>query len=161
MLSGKLHAIFNPIKKAAWLMHCNRTKAAADDRIAQDAWYRKELVRGVGVYSTKQIVSNADFDLLCLHFATLSDDQRQIAYWSRAEERRALYQLSRTMNNAGVNWRYVGGIARNMNMLPADADPADAQRLISELPASLILKINAAVYLYWKRSGRLEQRRCA
>jgi hypothetical protein len=148
MLTGKQQKIFQPIKIAAWQAYCRRAPGEnVLDRAAMDRWYRKALVTGLGIFSTKQIAAKdgGAFDRLCLHFSTLAGDQKQIDYWSRAEERRALWRLKMTMRNAGVDWAYVRGIARNMGF---------GAREIEDLPAELILKLNTAVFLYIRRRGR-------
>lgn len=154
MLRGKQHAIFRPLKTAAWVLFCVRGDATVTDKAAQDAWYRKQLMASLGVYSTKQLATAADFDALCLHFATLADDDGQIAYWSGADERRAMYRLGITMRNARVDWGYITGIARKMKLIAADADPAGTKAALAMLPAAHILKINTAVFIHWKRSQK-------
>ena len=148
MLTGKQQAIFQPLKEAAWLAYCAR-KPAGNPNSPEDreAWYRKVLVQELGIWSTKEIPGNDQekFDALCLVFATITGDTEQIKYWSSAAERRALWLLKMTMQNAGVDTAYVRGIARKMNM---------GDRPIEDLPAELILKLNTAVFIYMKRKER-------
>ena len=148
MLSGQQQSIFQPLKNAAWLKHCEQTGTPPNGKGQLDAWYRKELVGSLGVYTTKEIKANdlEMFDKLCMHFATLTGDAVQIEYWSSADERRAMWRLECTMKNAGVGWNYVQGIARKMGLVvDGDLDK------IKNLPAEHLLKINTAVYLFYKR----------
>jgi len=114
--------------------------------MASDKWYRQALVEGVGISSTKQIAPKDQklFDNLCLCFATLSGNDQQIDYWSRAAERRALWMLEQTMKKAGVDMPYVTGIANNMGF---------GDSYLRDLPAEMILKLNTAVYKHWKRKS--------
>ncbi len=142
MLTGKQQAIYRPLVDRAWSAFCKRDIMGYV--MGRDAWYRKVLVQELGIYSTKEIPGNdgQKFDALCLVFATITGDQKEIEYWSSAAERRALWMLRQTMQNAGVDEPYVRGIARNMGM---------GDRPIQDLPAELILKINTAVFIYMKR----------
>ena len=145
MLTKKQNAIYRPLVKRAWRVFCDRTGKDTNDRGARESWYRRELVSSLlGIYTTKQVQTGAEFDAICLHFATLAGDPEAIDYWTRADERRALWRLKQTMRNAGVDWPYVHGITRNMGY----------SKPIDDLPAALILKINTAVYLYWKRQAK-------
>lgn len=134
-LSRSQNAIYRPLVKTAYRVYLEK-----GGTLKFDPWYRHELVTAAGIYTTKQIQGAEDFDALCLHFATLTNDQEQIDYWSRAPERRALWRLDQTMAKAGVGWAYVEAIAQKR-----------FDRPIAELPAELILKINVMIYKHWKR----------
>ena len=144
MLTDRQWKVFRPILSAAWRTYCARTGTVESDRIAKDKWYRQALASSVGIFSTKQVAPKDQgmFDKLCLCFATLSGDDKQINYWSRAAERRAMWRLEQTMKKAAVSLQYVEGIARNMNFIFL---------YLEDLPAEHILKINTAVYKHWKR----------
>ena len=145
MLTGKQQSIFQPLRKAAWLAFCTRNSIIpANSKAAESEWYRAILVQNMGIFSTKEIKDEKEFDALCLLFATQGNDQEAIAYWSSASERRALWRLRQTMKNAGVNEAYVQGIARNMGYQGMQ---------IEDMPAELILKINTAVFVYMKRKA--------
>jgi hypothetical protein len=142
------------LKSAAWLNHCKASGLAPNNKVAEDAWYRKELIDGLGIWSSKE-VSPKDpdmFDRLCLRFATISGDAEQIAYWTAADERRAIWRLEATMKNAKVGEGYVVGIARNMGFLRDNC----GFESIKDLPAEQILKINTAVFIYMKRHQKQE-----
>jgi hypothetical protein len=148
MLTGKQQSIFQPLKESAWLAYCERNPLCdAKHAASQNDWYRKVLVTELGVFTTKEIPGNdqVKFDALCLVFATIGGDQAQIEYWASAAERRALWLLKKTMENAGVDSAYVRGIARNMHM---------GDRPLEDLPAELILKLNTAVFIYMKRKQK-------
>ena len=155
MLTPWQNKTYRPLVEKAWRAHCGRT-AGSDlmDKVARDQWYRKQLMAGSGVYTTKQIGPQdaQAFDGLCLHFATIACDMEQIAYWSTAEERRALWRLDQNMKRAGLDWPYVRGIAKAMHLL--DKNHTEIQ----DLPAEHILKLATALFLYMKRKERKAQR---
>lgn len=156
MLDGKQNRIYRPLVDAAWRVHCGRT-AGADltDKIAKDRWYRKALLDAAGIHTTKEIRQNdtTSFEALCLHFAVIACDAEQIAYWSTAEERRALWGLEQNMKRAGLDWAYVKGIAKAMHLLDAN------MMEIKDLPAEHIRKLSVALFLYIKRGARGHARR--
>lgn len=144
MLTGAQQKVFQRIKRLAWTEHCRRAQIDQANRIALEQWYRRELLAGTGCYSTKEIRPGdvALFDKLCLHFATLSGDQREIGYWARAEERRLLYKLNEAMRKLNVDRFYVLGIIRQMGM---------PGRAPEELPADHIRNLIAALNTQDKR----------
>lgn len=148
MLNGKQQSIFQPLKEAAWLAYCGRNPLVdPKHKGSMTDWYRKVLTQELGVWTTKELSEHDQdkFDALCLVFATIAGNQKEIEYWSSAAERRALWRLKQTMKNAGVDLAYVRGIMRNMNM---------GDKAIEDLPAELILKINTAVFIYMKRRSK-------
>ena len=150
MLNGKQQSLYRPLVDSAWLAYGARNPgSSANCKAGYEKWYRETLVKNLGIYTTKEIKDEAQFDALCLVFATLGGDQTQIDYWSRAAERRALWRLQQTMKNAGVNWAYVQGIARNMNFIQGES-----ANWIDDLPAELILKLNTAVFVHMKRKDK-------
>ena len=142
MLTGRQNGIFRPLAKAAYKAYCDRGGVGS-----YDDFYRRELMRAIGVFTTKQIKSGVEFDTICAHFATLSGDEKQIEYWSRAPERRAIWILRKSMGKARVGDAYVQGIAKKMGF---------GDRPVKDLPAELILKLNTAVFLYKKRQAKKE-----
>jgi hypothetical protein len=149
MLNRAHNAIYRPLVKAAWLAHCaRRPELASSDKIAQEAWYREQLWESVGLYTTKELgvggEAEATFDRLCLHFSIIAGDARQIDYWSRSDERRALHVLKSAMARARADWAYVEGIARQMGLTTDD-------RRIEDLPAGHILKLAAALGYHARR----------
>lgn len=145
-LSPQQNAKYRPVVKEAWLRHAVRNDVDRKDKGAYEKWYRNQLVHesGLGIYSTKEINTADEFGKVLLHFAVLANDQHWIDRLSSDEERRALWLLDKSMANAEVGWPYVEGIARKMGF---DTN-------IQELPAEHILKINTAVYLYYKRKQK-------
>jgi hypothetical protein len=152
LLNGKQNSIFRPLVEKAWLVHCQRHGYAPTDKASRDSWYRAELLHrsGLAIYTTKQIDgSDADaVDKLLMHFAIAAQDERMIGWVNSSAERRARWRLEHTMQNAGVGWPYINAIARNMGYgdLP-----------LEELPAEIVLKINTAVYLYWRRKQKKQK----
>ena len=148
MLSPRQNQRYRPLVAKAWLAVCERSGQNPADKGARENWYRKELLGAVGFYTTKGIQTDQEFDRICLHFATVSGDKDDIAYWSSADERRALWRLEQNMKRAGLDWPYVRGIARAMHLL--DANHLD----VADLPAEHIRKLSTAVFLYIKRKER-------
>jgi len=146
---SSIQGIYRGLVDKAWRAHCETENANAADKAEKERWYRKELLRTLNVYTTKQVFAVEDEDTLCLHFATLANDQREIHYWSRAEERRAIWVLRKTMNAAGVNLNYVRQMAIRMGFLTE-------KETLEDLPAELILKINAALDMHAHRRTRKE-----
>jgi hypothetical protein len=143
-LSPSNNGLYRPLARRAWAVHCERNGLDPACSLAFDRWRRSETWTRLGIYTTKEIRSQEQFDELMLHFATIANDAGEIGYWTRASERRALWRLRKTMANAGVGDAYVDGICVQMGYpLP-----------ISELPASQVLKINSAVYMHWRRTSR-------
>jgi len=145
MLTGREQGVFRLLLEKAWRAHCTKAHQDPKSKDAREAWYRAELVASVGVYTTKQIKTAEGFDRLCLHFATLSGEQEQIDYWTRAPERRALWWLEQEMEKTGKDWDYVYGIARKMNF---------PDRHIEDLPEELIRKLAIALYKARKREEK-------
>lgn len=144
MLSGKQQKIFQRIKLAAWLEICRRDPMLdAEDKIALDKWYRNELLKGIGTWSTKQIAQNDHtlFDKLCLHFARLSNDAAEIAYWSAAEERKLLWRIRQLMLNLRLSEAYLLGILKRMGF----------SQDVEELPAEHLRKVLSALTYQSKR----------
>lgn len=150
-LKGRQQAIYRPLVKSAWVVYCHRIGWPSEDRTPLDAWYRKNLVDALGIYTTKEIATREQFDAVCLHFATVAGDQDQIDYWVRAPERRAMWQLRRSMGNARVNWQYVFTTAKRLKVVPTHAFAENIEKYLAELPAQHILKINANIYMYYRR----------
>jgi hypothetical protein len=150
MLSGRQNFLFRPRVQAAWLEHCRLGNLDPADRLGKDRWYRKELVEHFGIYTTKEIQSADQFGQICLHFATIAGDMAMISRFSADAERRAMWLLKQSMGKAAMDWPYLKGIARRMGF-GVDAWGPDAEAELAQMPAELILKLNAAVYLYSKR----------
>jgi len=151
-MRGSIQGIYRGLVNKAWRVHCERDQVDINDKQARDRWYRRELLRSpLNVYTSKQIVTADDEDAICLHFAMLTGDERQIHYWSSAEERRAMWVLRKTMNKLGVSQNYVTSVGMQMGFLSEQG-----HRSIDELPAELILKINAALDMHAHRRARKE-----
>jgi hypothetical protein len=152
MLEPKIQRIYRPLVDSAWRAECARTGQDPADKIDREKWYRDQLVvgSGLGIFSTKQIKHDdcEAIDALLLHFATLANDTAMIKWVTESPERRARWRLAATMRNAGVSDAYVSGILRNMGY---------ADRTIADLPADIILKVNTAVYLHWRRHRQPEE----
>ena len=146
MNSRGLQARYRPLVKQAWLAYALRHSIDEKDKARQDAWYRQQLMASpCHVYTSKQIRRPEQIDAIFLHFAALAGDEKQIDYWSNAGERRALYRLRITMQKLDVSNDYVNAIAKRMGFLVGFIDD------FTELPAEMILKLNAALDMHARR----------
>jgi hypothetical protein len=100
-------------------------------------------VTELGVYTTNELKEEGDFDRACMLMATVAGDEKEIAYWSRADERRALWRLRQNIKQAGVDMHYAQAVARNMGF---------DQLPLEELPKEIILKVATAIWIHSKRS---------
>ena len=84
-LTGRQQRVYRPLVGAAWAAHCRTeapTEAAAnrlrDDRIARDKWYRGQLHKCLGIWTTNQIHGLGSFRRLMAHFEALVGES---FYW--------------------------------------------------------------------------------
>lgn len=145
MLNGQQNGIYRPLVKAAWLKYCADGGRDPADKSLRETWYRKQLLDACGYWTTKQIATAEEFDKVLAHFAILAGDRKMVAWVAESQERRAHWRLRQTMHNAGVDWPYVEGIQRKMGY---------ADKALEDLPAEIVLKINTAVYLHWRRQQK-------
>jgi hypothetical protein len=150
MLTGREQGIYRPLVDQAWRVHCARTGRDPASQAGREEWYRVQVQKAVGFYTTKQVKMPQEFDRLCLHFATVAGDEKAIGYWSAAAERREMHRLQMTMRTMGVDRAYVHGIARQMGF---------PDKGLESLPAELIHKLNTALFLQSKRQEREAVRR--
>jgi hypothetical protein len=85
------------------------------------------------------------FDALCLHFATLSGDDRQIHYWSRCEERRILRIIDQMLSALDLRREYAHGIAFKMGLIQGEMKSLD------DLPEAHLRRIATALNNHGKR----------
>ena len=148
MLSRREQSIFRPLVEEAWRAYCVRNEQDRRDRAARNKWYRKELLSSdLGINSTKQVRTPKELDTILLHFAVIAGNEHWLDRLAAGDERRALFVLQQTVERVGVDRNYVRGIARQMGY---------GDRRIEELPATTILKINAAMSKHEERKRRHE-----
>lgn len=117
-LSRKHWFHFGPLRRAAWEKHCSRDLFSnIDDEIAEDKWYREQLMAALGIYSTKQAAASKYFAKLCAHFEQIAGHS---CYWTvRAElgedRRRLLWWIDQALKHEGRDESYAQGIADQMN----------------------------------------------
>jgi hypothetical protein len=151
MLTRAQQAIYRPLVERAWQAQCRVAGSDPADRPSRDAWYRRQLVGLLGIYTTKQASTTDDFDQLVLHFAGLVGDTYWLDRISRSAERRALFQIRRQLRELSehegreVDWSYARAIYRQMsghNAMPEH---------MHDCPAALLLKIVAALHTHLRR----------
>jgi hypothetical protein len=128
MLTNAQRWKFFPLARAAWLNYI-AGQGLLDNEEQYDAWYREEMASacaaeglGENIRSVKDLDPIAGYDAVMLHFAIISDDDRQIDYFSRASERRYRHRIKALMSalsdleNRPVDWSYARGIGAHMNL---------------------------------------------
>jgi len=144
MLTRSQQGTFQPIKRDAWLVRCQDTGTAPNNKAALDAWYRGHLVSGVGVHSTKEIKTREKYELLMFHFSLLAGNEKQSNYWGKASERRLIWLIDDRLAKLHVNRQYAFGIAKQMGF---DDCP------FSDLPTQHLHRIFIALDKELKRSS--------
>jgi hypothetical protein len=101
----------------------------------------------LGVESTSRIHPVDGFDAIMLHWAIISGDEIEIAYWTKARERRmkrrvriAMGQLA-DLEGQSVDWRYVRAIEYQMN-IPTEFE---------DCPVELLWKVFQALDTHIRR----------
>ena len=145
MLSPAKQGIFRPLVGKAWGAHCARKNLQASDRGAQDKWYRSILLETAHVYTTNEIRAADQFDAVCLAFATIWGDEREITYWVRAPERRLMWLIRDRLDKisfiAGTRhgWPYAVAINTHMNLplTMEEAPESDLKKVFNALDKRL------------------------
>lgn len=150
MLSRSQQIPFRKVVEQAWSAHCDRSLGSVyGDKLDRRKWYESELYKAAKVTSTKcKKFTAREFDLLCLHFAVLSGQNDQIDYWSKAEERRLLWIISRQAEACSLPIMYVQQIAVHMGLF------SGSLLCLSDLPKTSLWRIAIALNLYAKRHGK-------
>jgi hypothetical protein len=147
MLSGKQQAVYRPLVAEAWQKHCSASGIDPRNKAAKETWYRVQLVKACGCWTTKQVSDPESLDAVLMHFAVLANNDRQIKWVAVSAQRRAIWRLKQTMVRAGVGWAYVHAMFKRMRFgdLP-----------LEDRPAEQILKVNAALSISVNRNSRRE-----
>lgn len=152
MITAGQRRKFFPLEHRAWLTHAARIGqfGVHIDRAQEDAWYRQEMHELLGVDSVKDLHPVEDFDRIMLHWAQIIGDDREIHYWTTAQERRmkrririAMQQLA-DLQGCTVSWGYVRSIQYHMN-IPEQID---------ECPVELLHKVYQALDTQVRRLKR-------
>lgn len=138
---------YRPLVERAWQAHCLRTGQNPDVDSAHETWYRQQLMDACGIYSTRQANPVQDYDVISLHFAEIAGDDKAIAYFSKASERRLQFliqgKLDRLTDATGTihDWSYVQGVYSQAKMMPS----------IQDAPARHLYKIHAMLDTHVRR----------
>gem|GEM_PF-5612371 len=142
-------AKIHPLAHKAWQAHAYYEKLDMSDRVAEDTWRRDVLQKISGQRSSKNL-SMEQFEEAMLEFAMTAQEDKEIAYWSLAKERRYRYQVNRFMQLLSVvraevtSWSYVRSIMDRMNL---------AERL-DDVPLENLQDIIAALDTHFRRLCR-------
>jgi len=135
--SPRQQGIFRPLVQRAWLKHCGDEDANANDRAAKDAWYRAELLKCIGVDSTKASDKGRAFETCMAHFETIA---RGDITWNMRQHdgdiRRLLWQIERICDQHNIDHAYARATAAKLlkwrgylNSLAEIEDPEDLQKV--------------------------------
>lgn len=147
MFSPRQQGIFRPLVHRAWVLHCERAALDPFNKIDRDSWYRGELLRVIGVGSTKDCDQVKDFDTVLAHFAVMAEDEYWIAKLARAAEDRMVWLIRERLAELDKiehhpnGWEYVVSIYKHMH-LPAD---------MGDCPAQLLWKVFQALDTHVRR----------
>jgi hypothetical protein len=135
MLSSAQQGRYRPLVAKAWDKAAGREGWSLFDRAARDAWYRKQLVEVLGIYTTKQADQKRDFETLMAHFEAICGDS---LYWqlrlATGNKRRVLYHLRRMLLRIGADDAYLQAIADQMALGDVEAlEPVDLRQLLIAL----------------------------
>lgn len=132
MLTPKQQGVFRPLVDAAWSKTCSREpQLDQGDKRAREKWYRAELMKAIGAYTTKDEAAFREFARLCAHFEQIVG---RSAYWTlRAEQaedvRRVRFWIDQALIRVGGDWRYAQGIIDQMNFPGQDLDDLNLGQL--------------------------------
>ncbi len=137
MISATARPRFFKLQHRAWLAHADRTLGVdPSDRGAETAWRYEETFAVLGVTSTAEIDPVEGMDAIMLHWAQIAGDDKEIAYWSTAKERRLQKRLCGLMQDLAsverqpITWQYVRGIAAQAQLnMPNDLQDCPAEVL--------------------------------
>ncbi|MFH0907159.1 MAG: hypothetical protein V1929_00150 [bacterium] len=122
MLTARQQGVFRPLVDAAWVKTCARSGVLdPENKSAREKWYRAELMKALGIYTTKEDVAREKFAQLCAHF---EQEIGNSCYWTiRAEQSEEVRQIRWWIDQAliriGGDWRYAQGIIGQMQF-PGD-----------------------------------------
>lgn len=152
MLTPAQRSKFFPLMHAAWEEY--RGENALPDNVEQmDAWYRDEMASacqeaGLPVArSIKDLDHIAGYDAVMLRFAMIAQDDRAMAYFATAVERRCrkiisdLLEALTDLEQKPHTWAYARGICKHMN-LPLR---------LEECPADMLYKVIRALDTHRRR----------
>lgn len=99
MNSRQFNGKFRPLVNQAWLQQCQITGVAANNKTAQDRWYREQLRSCCGIQSTKTATSRQQQALINWFSSTGTGPARlHVAGWSDAQN----YSFSQLASEAFI-----------------------------------------------------------
>lgn len=131
-LSPKQQGLFRPLVNDAWTKTCARDSTLdQSDRRAREKWYRAELMKALGIYTTNEAPAREQFAALCAHFEQIIG---RSAYWTlRAEQpeevRQLRFWIDQALKRLGGDWKYARGIIEKMNLPGDDLDDLNVGQL--------------------------------
>lgn len=131
-LSPKQQGIFRPLVNEAWFKTCTRDSTLdATDKRAREKWYRAELMKALGIYTTSEATAAREFAKLCAHFEQLIG---RSCYWTlRAEQseevRQVRWWIDQALVRIGGDWKYARGVIEHMNLPGDDLDDLNVGQL--------------------------------
>lgn len=131
-LSPRQQGLFRPLVNDAWEKTCARDSTLdQSDRRVREKWYRAELMKALGIYSTNEAPAREQFAKLCAHFEQIVG---RSAYWTiRAEQpeevRQLRFWIDQALKRIGGDWKYAQGVIEQMNFPGLDLDDLDVRQL--------------------------------
>jgi hypothetical protein len=152
--------------KRAWAAHCSRTRTPRNDEIAYDRWYRAELHKCLGIYTTKQANRKGDFEKAMAHFEEIAGDsiEWQLKYYS-GDARRVLHSIREICAEHDIDETYMRGVARLALSHPDPDAPVrsreeiesfDSLPDVSSLKVAQLIKVKQALKSYISRELKKE-----
>lgn len=131
-LSSRQQGLFRPLVNEAWFKTCARDSTLdATNKSAREKWYRAELMKALGIYTTNEAPAREQFAKLCAHFEQLIG---RSCYWTlRAEQseevRQVRWWIDQALVRVGGDWKYARGIIEKMNLPGDDLDDLNVGQL--------------------------------
>lgn len=140
LISNRQKYLFWSLFNRAWIAHAARKGINRKSAEAATAWRHGILEKITGQSSTKFLTQD-DFDSVMLQLAIEACDEREIAYWAVATERRLRYLIRQLLNDMGeldasrtYDWSYVESCYSQANFpLTLDDAPAELLRPIYQM----------------------------
>ena len=76
-------ARYSPLVQLAWRAWCSENFIDPQDEVERDRWYRGNLLRCIGVPTTRGCSPGRDYYIVMRHFTHLADVQKVSALKSR------------------------------------------------------------------------------
>ncbi|MFH0878582.1 MAG: hypothetical protein V2A34_02605 [Lentisphaerota bacterium] len=113
---------FRPLVARAWLVHCALEGTAPNNKASREQWYREELSKAGGWFTTKECNHVHDYDTCMLHFAMIAGDEYWINRIAHSDQRRQFYLINLRLDDLSrleghvYDWNYARAIYRHMHL---------------------------------------------